>query len=345
MASNGLHAKYTGLLWINTALSASSYFQHGWLFRHDIMQLTTHTHTHTKRNHCNHKAPDLDPNTARFRCQNPLLTCLTTANIILLCVTLKTTFSVAEFCFLVLEACSGRASRGFLIEARLWSWPICRTASSLTRHTHARTLFTAWNLERRSGLVRREKEKRGCGSQREGWREKGKQQNRKNYLFRGKSVGRLEIVEVSCCSSFLTPWLSHDKDSKNFSSGSRAWWQLLILHTSRHDGRFDSDRGSLFLATPTQRPTSNFTIQTTAKLLQRKMTFIRLYSSGVTLLNMCLHFLPWDSWQEAKKLWQDHSCSRCLECTVSFGGWFSCVGYISVASLTQEHGQEHETFV
>ncbi len=249
MASNGLHAKYTGLLWINTALSASSYFQHGWLFRHDIMQLTTHTHTHTKRNHCNHKAPDLDPNTARFRCQNTLLTCLTTANIILLCVTLKTTFSVAEFCFLLLEACSGRASRGFLIEARLWSWPICRTASSLTRHTHARTLFTAWNLERRSGLVRREKEKRGCGSQREGWREKGKQQNRKNYLFRGKSVGRLEIVEVSCCSSFLTPWLSHDKDSKNFSSGSRAWWQLLILHTSSHDGRFDSDRGSLFLAT------------------------------------------------------------------------------------------------
>lgn len=82
----------------------------------------------------------------------------------------------------------------------------------------------------------------------EDWREKGKQ-NRKNYLFRGKSVGRLAIVKVSCCNSLLTPWLSHNKDSKYFSSGSHAWWQLLIPHTSRHGGRFDSDRGSLFSAT------------------------------------------------------------------------------------------------
>lgn len=191
--------KYTGLLWINTALSASSYFQHGWLFRHDIMQLTTHTHTHTKRNHCNHKAPDLDPYTARFRCQNPLLTCLTTANIILLCFTLKTTFSVAEFCFLVLEACSGRASRGFLIEARLWSWPICRTASSLTLDTHTHT-FHSLKLGTEVWFSKEGEGKERVCVRKGGLKRKRKTTKQKNDLFRGKSVGRLEIVEVSCCS-------------------------------------------------------------------------------------------------------------------------------------------------
>lgn len=133
--------------------------------------------------------------------------------------------------------------------------------------------------------------------------EKGKQQNReKNDLFKGKSIEQWEIVEVSCCNSFLTPWLSHDKDSKYFSSGSRAWWQLLIPHTSRHGGRSDSDRGSLFPQPHTNLHSPQHLLRSLCKSDDLHLNV----PSGVTLLNMLL-LLPtlptfWDSWQQAKKL-------------------------------------------
>lgn len=206
-------------------------------------------------------------------------------------------------------------------------------------------LFSAWNLEQRSCLVWRRKRKGVCQKGKAVEKTKTTKQ-KKLSVSRKKSVERWEVVEICSCNSFLTPWLSHIKDSKHFSSGSRAWWQLLIPHTSRHGGRSDSDRGSLFSATHQHSGPR----QTSQSKLLHSLCKDRWPSFNSTLLELLFSTCAYSSYLRAVDKRPKNSGKTTAVAGVQNGHCRLGTGSLllaiySVASLTQEHGQEHKTFV